>query len=74
MARDVLAIPASGCSMERLFNISGYIVNWQCARLQDSIILDSVMYKIALNLNELSSGYEDEDLLIFEIFDMISFE
>lgn len=67
MARDVLAVPASGCSVERLFSISGRIANWQRARLQDSTISDSVMYKAALGLNELPPGYEDEDLPIPEV-------
>ena len=67
MARDVLAVPASGCSVERLFSISGRIASWQRAWLQDSIISDSVMYKAALGLNGLSPGYEDENLPLPEV-------
>ena len=67
MARDVLAVPASGCSVERLFSISGRIANWQRARLQDSTISDSVIYKAALDLIGLPPGYEDEDLSVPEV-------
>ena len=48
MARDVLAVPVSGCAMEREFSISGRIVTWQCNRLNSSMIADSMLYKAAL--------------------------
>ena len=63
MARDVLAVPASGCSVERMFSISGRIANWQRARLQDSTISDLMMYKATLSLHELAPECEDVESL-----------
>jgi hypothetical protein len=48
MARDVLAVPASGCAVERQFSISGRITIWQRNRLSAKIISDSMIYKGAL--------------------------
>ena len=48
MARDVLAVPASGCVVERQFSISGRITIWQRNRLSPKIIADSMIYKGAL--------------------------
>ena len=48
MARDVLAVPASGCAVERQFSISGRITIWQRNRLSPKIISDSMIYKGAL--------------------------
>jgi len=48
MARDVLAVPASGCVVKREFSISGRIVTWQRNRLNGSTIADSMLYKAAL--------------------------
>jgi hypothetical protein len=48
MARDVLAIPASGCAVEREFSISGRIATWQRNRLNSSTIADAMFYKGAL--------------------------
>jgi len=61
MARDTLAIPASGCSVERLFSISGRIATWQRNRLRDSTISDLMMYKAAMNLRDLPMLLEEEE-------------
>src|SRR5271155_4058268 len=60
MARDTLAIPASGCSVERLFSVSGRIATWQRNRLRDSTISD-LMYKAAMNLRDLLMLLEEEE-------------
>src|SRR5271167_1424167 len=44
MARDTLVVPASGCSVERMFSVSGRIATWQRSRLRDSTISDLMMY------------------------------
>ena len=61
MARDTLAIPASGCSVERLFSVSGRIATWQRNRLRDSTISDLMMYKAAMNLRDLPMLLEEEE-------------
>lgn len=48
MARDVLAVPASGCAVEREFSVSGRIATWQRNRLNSSTIADAMFYKSAL--------------------------
>ena len=48
MARDVLAVPASGCAVERQFSISGRIAVWQRNRLSPRVILDAMIFKAAL--------------------------
>jgi len=48
MARDVLAVPASGCAVERKFSISGRIASWQRNRLAPSTIADIMIYKNSL--------------------------
>ena len=45
MARDVLAVPASGSAVEREFSISGRIASWQRSRLSPKTISDSMIYK-----------------------------
>ena len=50
MARDVLAVPPSGCSVEREFSISGRIATWQRNRLSPERISDSMIYKGALRM------------------------
>ena len=61
MARDTLAIPASGCSVERMFSVSGRIATWQRSRLRDSTISDLMMYKAAMNLKDLAMVLEEEE-------------
>ena len=61
MARDTLAIPASGCSVERMFSVSGRIATWQRSRLRDSTISDLMMYKAAINLKDLAMVLEEEE-------------
>jgi len=69
MARDTLALPVSGCSVERMFSISGHIVTWQRSRLRDSTISDLMMYKATLNLREfvLPELEEEEDYPVNEV-------
>ena len=61
MARETLAIPASGCSVERMFSVSGRIATWQRSRLRDSTISDLMMYKAAMNLKDLAMVLEEEE-------------
>jgi hypothetical protein len=48
MARDTLAVPASGCLVERQFSISGRMAIWQRNRLSALTISNAMMYKAAL--------------------------
>jgi len=48
MVRDVLPVPASGCTVEREFSISGRMTIWQRNRLGARTISKSMMYKAAL--------------------------
>jgi len=48
MARDNLAVPASGCAVERQFSISGRIVSWERSRLKGETISDLMMFKAGL--------------------------
>ena len=68
MARDNLAVPASGCAVERQFSVSGRIVSWERSRLKGETISDLMMFKAGLirkglELRELDIAiYEDHDL------------
>ena len=69
MARDVLAVPASGCAVEREFSVSGRIATWQRNRLTASTIRDSMIYKNALKRNHIplkSDSCAEEDLPVPE--------
>jgi len=44
MAGDTSAVPASCCSVERMFSVSGRIVTWQRSHLWDSTLSDLMMY------------------------------
>jgi hAT family C-terminal dimerisation region len=48
MARDVLAVPASGCAVVREFSISRRIATWQSNCLNGNTIADAMFYKSAL--------------------------
>jgi hypothetical protein len=48
MVRDVLAVPASGCAVERQFSVSGKMTVWQRNRLSPKIISDAMIYNAAL--------------------------
>jgi len=48
MVRDNLAVPASGCAVERQFSISGRIVSWERSRLKGETIADSMLFKAGL--------------------------
>lgn len=69
MARDTLAVPVSGCSVECMFSVSGRIATWQRSRLQDSTISDLMMYKAAFNLRKFvfPELEEEEDYPVSEV-------
>ena len=48
MARDALSVPVSGCTIERVFSISGRIAIWQRNRLSADTISRIMMYKYAM--------------------------
>jgi hAT family C-terminal dimerisation region len=48
MAKDILAVPPSGCAVEREFSVSGRIATWQRNRLSAQRISDAMIYKAAL--------------------------
>jgi hypothetical protein len=48
MARDTLSVPASGCTVERVFSISGRIAIWQRNRLNADTISQTMLYKYAM--------------------------
>jgi hypothetical protein len=48
MARDLLAVPAPGCAVEREFSIAGRIVTWKRHGLGPKRISDAMIYKSAL--------------------------
>jgi len=66
MARDTLPIPASGCSVERMFSLSGRVATWQRSRLRDSTIADIIIYKASLNFKEAAPELEEWDELPVE--------
>ena len=45
MAKDYLAVPPSGCAVEREFSVSGRIATWQRNRLSAQRISESMIYK-----------------------------
>jgi hypothetical protein len=62
MARDYLAVPASGSSVEREFSVSGRIATWARNRLKPSTIANAMMYKSALRKShKWETKLEDED-------------
>jgi hypothetical protein len=71
MARNTLAVPASGCSVERLFSVSGRIATWQRSRLRDATISDLMMYKAAMNLKEIAQELGEEELVVLEMLGKI---
>ena len=70
MARDSLTVPASGCSVERMFSVSEGIATWQRSCLRDSTISDLMMYKMAMNLRDVLPEVEDEE--DFPVLEVIS--
>ena len=48
MSRDVLATPASGCAVERVFSVSGRIATWQRNRLSAETISNLMTFKYGL--------------------------
>ena len=75
MARDSLAVPASGCSVERMFSVSGRIATWQRSCLRDSTISDLMMYKAAMNLRDVLPEVDDEeDFPVLEVVGKIPSE
>ena len=45
MVRDVLAVPATGAGVERIFNIAGKVAISTHASLDPSTIQDAMMFK-----------------------------
>ena len=73
MARDSLAVPASGRSVEWMFRVSRCIATWQRSCLRDSTILDLMMYKMAMNLRDVLPEVEDEeDFPVLEVDSKVS--
>jgi len=73
MARDVLAVPASSSSVERIFSLSGRIATWQRNRLNPKTISNIMIYKGGLllqkrakNVGSMECVNNDEDLPIPE--------
>lgn len=74
MARDVLAVPASSSSVERMFSISGKIATWQRNRLNPRTIRNLMVYKGRLLFEKqgistgsvLSKVINDDDLPVQE--------
>ena len=48
MVSDVLAVPTSGCAVERQFSVSGKMTVWQRNHLSPKIISNAMIYKAAL--------------------------
>ena len=67
MARDVLAVPATGCSIERQFSISGRIATWTRIRLATQTISNSMIYKSYLKWRTENTG--DRKYVVKEILD-----
>jgi hypothetical protein len=44
MAKDYLAVPASGCLVERAFSVAGKIVTWERHNLKSQRVCDSMIY------------------------------
>ena len=61
MARDVLAVPASGCAVEREFSVLGRIATWQYNCLNSSTIADSMFYKGELKRQGAALGKSKDD-------------
>jgi hypothetical protein len=65
MARDVLAVPASGSAVERVFSVSGRIATWQRNRLSPEAISNMMMFKGAMTESKWAvpdtMGAEQED-------------
>jgi hypothetical protein len=61
MAKDYLAVPPSGCAVEREFSVSGRIATWQRNRLSAERISATMIYKSQLKREGLwQKLYEDE--------------
>jgi hypothetical protein len=61
MAKDYLAVPPSGCMVERMFSVSGGIATWQRNRLSAKRISETVIYRSQLKRDGLwKKAHEDE--------------
>jgi hAT family C-terminal dimerisation region len=52
MARDMLAVPASGSAVERVFSVSGRIATWQHNRMSAETISNLMMFKYGLKFEK----------------------
>src|SRR5579859_4954219 len=64
MVRDTLAVPASGCSVERMFSVSGCIATWQHSSLHNTTVSNLMMYKSVLNCKEPMMDLDECDELV----------
>ena len=71
MARDVLAVPASGSAVERVFSVSGRIATWQRNRLSPEAISNMMMFKCGMKENKWvlpdTMGAEQEEYPVPEL-------
>lgn len=58
MARGTLAVPASCCSVERMFSVYRRIATWQRSHVRDSTLSDLMMYKAAMNLKDAAPKFK----------------
>ena len=65
MARDVYAVPATGCSVEREFSMSGNVVSKRRNRLIGKTVADIMQYKRWV-ANTRESIVIDEDAQMYE--------
>ena len=75
MARDVLAVPASGSTVERVFSVSGRIATWQRNRLGPETISNLMMFKCGMNNSKWevpdTMAGEPDEIEVPEILGMI---
>ena len=69
--RVTLAVPASGCSVERMFSVSGRIATWQRSRLKENTIRDIMTYKATIKLDDMAMGLKGDELEDLEIDEVI---
>lgn len=71
MARDTLSVPASGCTVERVFSISGRLAIWQRNRLSAETISQTMLYKYAMaksnNPLYLDDSANDGDVEVYPV-------
>jgi hypothetical protein len=75
MARDVLAVPASGCAVECVFSVSGRVATWSRNRLSPETISNLMMFKSGMKESEWevpdTMAAEDEEFEVAELLGLI---